>query len=39
MKCSTAYENPRASTLEEGIIILYCNNSSNEETIINIGKK
>ena len=39
MKCSTAYENPRASTLDEGIIILYCNNSSNEETIINIGKK
>ena len=39
MKCSTAYENPRASTLEEGIIILYCNNSSNEETIMNIGKK
>lgn len=39
MKCSTAYENPRASTLDEGIIILYCNNSSNEETIMNIGKK
>lgn len=39
MKCSTAYENDRASTLEEGIIILYCNNSSNEETIMNIGKK
>ena len=39
MKCSTTYENPRASTLEEGIIILYCNNSSNEETIMNIGKK
>jgi len=39
MKCSTSYENPRASTLEEGIIILYCNNSSNEETIMNIGKK
>jgi hypothetical protein len=39
MKCSTAYENPRAYTLDEGIIILYCNNSSNEETIMNIGKK
>lgn len=39
MKCSTAYKNPRASTLDEGIIILYCNNSSNEETIMNIGKK
>lgn len=39
MKCSTAYENPRASQLDEGIIILYCSNSSNEETIMNIGKK
>jgi hypothetical protein len=39
MKCSTAYENPRASTLEEGIIMLYCNNSSNEEIIMNIGEK
>ena len=39
MKCSTVYENPRADTLDEGIIILYCNNSSNEETIMNIGKK
>ena len=39
MKCSTAYENPRASTLGEGIIILYCNDSSKEETIMNIGKK
>ena len=39
MKCSTAYENPRASTLDDGIIILYCNNSSNEEEIMNIGKK
>jgi hypothetical protein len=39
MKCSTAYENIRASTRKEGIIILHCNNSSNEETIINVGKK
>lgn len=39
MKCSTVYENPRAATLDEGIIILYCNNSSNEETIMNIGQK
>jgi hypothetical protein len=38
MKCSTLYENPRASKLDEGIIILYCSNSSNEETIMNIGK-
>ena len=28
MKCSTAYENHRASTLYEGVIILYCNKSS-----------
>jgi len=27
MKCSTAHESPRASTLDEGIIFLYCNNS------------
>lgn len=39
MKCSTAYENHRASTLYEGVIILYCNKSSNEEKIMNIGKK
>lgn len=39
MKCSTEYENPRASTFEKEIIILYCNNSSNETNIINIGKK
>jgi DNA polymerase III epsilon subunit-like protein len=39
MKCSTAYENPRASQFNEGIIILYCNDSSNEEIIMNIGKK
>jgi hypothetical protein len=38
MKCSTNYENPRASTLDEGIIILYCSHSANEEKIINIGK-
>jgi hypothetical protein len=39
MKCSTAYENPRAATSEKGIIIFDCNNSSNEEIIMNIGKK
>ncbi len=38
MKCSTAFENSRASMLDEGVIILYCNNSSNEEMIMNIGK-
>ena len=39
MKCSTAYENPRSSILGDGIIILYCSNSSNKEIIMNIGKK
>ena len=38
MKCSTNYNNPRASSLDEGVIILYCSDSSNEEKIINIGK-
>ena len=38
MKCSTQYENPRSSSFEEGIIILYCYNSDNEETIMNIGR-
>lgn len=39
MKCSTLYANPRASKLADGVIILYCSNSSNEEKIMNIGKK
>ena len=39
MKCSTAYKNPRAAQKDTGIIILYCNNSSNEETIKDIGQK
>ena len=39
MKCSTLRENPRASTSDKAIIILYCNNSSNEKKIMNIGKK
>jgi hypothetical protein len=38
MKCSTAFESPR-STSDKGVIILYCYDSSNEETIMNIGKK
>lgn len=38
MKCSTNYVNPRASNSEEGIIILYCFDSYNEEKIMNIGK-
>jgi hypothetical protein len=39
MKCSTTYQNPRASNVYTGVIILYCNNSSNKEQIMNIGKK
>ena len=39
MKCSTNLDNPRASSLDKGIIILYCSDSSNEEKIMNIGKK
>jgi len=39
MKCSTNLDNPRASSLDNGIIILYCSDSSNEEKIMNIGKK
>lgn len=39
LKCSTAYKNLRASNFDEGVIILYCNNSANEETIMNIGKR
>uniref|UniRef100_A0A6C0EUP5 Uncharacterized protein n=1 Tax=viral metagenome TaxID=1070528 RepID=A0A6C0EUP5_9ZZZZ len=37
MKCSTNYENPRASSKDD-IIILYCSNSSNEEQIMKNGK-
>ena len=39
MKCSTVYPNPRASTNDNGVIILHCSYSSNEENIINIGKR
>lgn len=39
MKCSTLFENPRASRSAQGIIILYCNDSSNEVSIMNIGRK
>jgi len=38
MKCSTAYKNPRSSNHNDSVIILYCNNSHDEEDIINIGK-
>jgi hypothetical protein len=39
MKCSTNYENPRASSFDEGVIILYCYNSTDEDKIMRIGKK
>lgn len=38
MKCSTNYVNPRASSGSSGVIILYCNSSTNEENIKNIGR-
>jgi hypothetical protein len=38
MKCSTSLKSSRSSSDSEGVIILYCNNSSNETEIINIGK-
>lgn len=37
IKCSTGKNNDRASNLDKGVIILYCNNSSNQEFIMNIG--
>ena len=39
MKCSTLYDNPRASNSDTNVIILYCNNSYDESNILNIGKK
>lgn len=39
MKCSTNYINPRTLNHSDGVIILYCNDSSNENKIIDIGKK
>lgn len=38
MKCSTSKPNPRSTNDKEQVIILYCNNSNNEEEIIKIGK-
>jgi len=38
MKCSTNYKNPRASTNDKGVIILYCNDSNNSDNIIKIGR-
>ena len=37
MKCSTSLKSSRSSNDGEGVIILYCNNSSNETEILNIG--
>jgi hypothetical protein len=37
MKCSTAMKNPRASNANS-VILFYCNNSGDENTIMNIGK-
>jgi hypothetical protein len=38
MKCSTSYDNSRSSHVNSGVIILYCNNSEDEETIKKTGK-
>ena len=38
MKVSTNFNNPRASSKSAGVIILYCNNSSDEEKIMAVGK-
>lgn len=39
MKCSTSLKSSRSNNDSEGVIILYCNNSSNETEILNIGKR
>jgi hypothetical protein len=39
MKCSTSYKNFRASNSTQGVIIFYCSNSTDEQHIMNIGKK
>ena len=38
MKCSTMYDNPRSSNKNTGVIILYCNDSYNENKIKSIGR-
>jgi len=38
MKCSTNKKNPNSSNESDGVIILYCNNSNNQEHILQIGK-
>jgi len=37
MKCSTSLKSPRSNNDGEGVIILYCNNSSTETEIRSIG--
>jgi hypothetical protein len=37
MKCATAFEKP-CQSIDQGIIVLYCENSGDKENIINIGK-
>ena len=39
MKCSTALLNPRSSNPDEGVIILYCNNSADRDSIMEIGHR
>jgi len=39
MKCSTNYTNLRTTNHSDSVIILYCNDSSNENKILDIGKK
>jgi hypothetical protein len=38
MKVSTNVINPRAKPSNTGVIILYCNNSSDKDNILEIGK-
>lgn len=38
MKCSTNYNDTRASDHSVGVIILYCNNSEKEDEIMKYGK-
>jgi hypothetical protein len=37
MKCSTGLKSERSNS-DDGVIILYCNNSDNKDEIMNIGK-
>lgn len=39
MKCSTSLKSSRSSNDNEGVIILYCNNSFNKTKIMTIGKR